>query len=56
MLARHLDDFVSAYNYNFGRPLKQLRGLTLRVHLQSPASEPERFTLNLLHHMPGLNT
>jgi hypothetical protein len=54
MLARHLDDFVSAYN--FGRPLKQLRGLTLRVHLQSPASKPERFTLNLLQHMPGLDT
>lgn len=54
-LERHLDDFVSAYN--FGRRLKTLKGLTPYEFIcQCWTSEPERFTLNPLHQMPGLNT
>jgi transposase InsO family protein len=54
-LRRHLDDFVNAYN--FGRRLKRLRGLTPYEFIcKAWASEPERFTLNPLHQMPGLNT
>jgi transposase InsO family protein len=54
-LERHLDDFVSAYN--FGRRLKTLKGLTPYEFIcQCWTSEPERFTLNPLHQTPGLNT
>ena len=54
-LERHLDDFVSAYN--FGRRLKSLKGLTPYEFIcQCWTSQPERFTLNPLHQMPGLNT
>jgi transposase len=54
-LRRHLDDFVSAYNY--GRRLKRLRGLTPYEFIcKAWATEPKRFTLNPLHQMPGLNT
>jgi transposase-like protein len=54
-LRRHLDDFVSAYN--FGRRLKRLRGLTPYEFIcKAWATEPKRFTLNPLHQMPGLNT
>jgi transposase InsO family protein len=54
-LARHLDDFVNAYN--FGRRLKTLKGLTPYEFIcQCWTSEPERFTLNPLHQTPGLNT
>jgi transposase InsO family protein len=53
-LARHLDDFVNAYN--FGRRLKTLKGLTPYEFIcQCWTSEPERFTLNPLHQTPGLN-
>src|ERR671939_51709 len=53
-LRQHLDDFVSAYN--FGRRLKTLRGLTPYEFIcKRWMSEPERFTLNPLHQMPGLN-
>ncbi|MGI4809707.1 MAG: IS481 family transposase [Janthinobacterium lividum] len=53
-LRRHLDDFVSAYN--FARRLKTLRGLTPYEFIcKSWTTEPERFTLNPLQQMPGLN-
>jgi transposase-like protein len=54
-LARHLDDFVSAYN--FGRRLKTLKGLTPYEFIcKRWTSEPERFRLDPIHQMPGLNT
>jgi transposase InsO family protein len=54
-LRRHLGDFVAAYN--FGRRLKTLKGLTPYEHIcKCWTSEPHRFNLNPIHHMPGLNT
>jgi len=51
----HLADFVSAYN--FGRRLKTLKGLTPYEYIcKIWTNEPERFRLNPLHQMPGLNT
>ena len=54
-LKAHLSDFIAAYN--FARRLKTLRGLTpyeaickLLIH------DPDRFTLDPIHQMPGLNT
>jgi len=42
--------------YNFGRRLKTLKGLTPYEFIcKCWASEPERFTINPAHHMPGLN-
>lgn len=53
-LRSHLTDFVNAYN--FGRRLKALKGLTpYEAICKSWTAEPERFTLNPLHQMPGLN-
>ena len=53
-LRRHLADFVLAYN--FGRRLKTLKGLTPYEHIcKCWTNEPERFTLNPIHQMPGLN-
>jgi transposase InsO family protein len=54
-LERHFGDFVSAYN--FGRRLKTLKGLTPYEFIcKCWTSEPKRFTINPIHHMPGLNT
>ena len=54
-LRRHLDNFVSAYN--FGRRLNTLKGLTpYEAICKAWTAEPKRFTLNPLHQMPGLNT
>ena len=54
-LRRHLNDFVDAYN--FGRRLKTLKGLTPYEFIcKCWTSEPERFNLNPLQQMPGLNT
>ncbi len=51
----HLTDFVAAYN--FGRRLKTLRGLTPYEFIcKCWTSEPERFILDPIHQMPGLNT
>lgn len=51
----HLADFVAAYN--FGRRLKTLRGLTPYEFIcKCWTSEPERFILDPIHQMPGLNT
>ena len=54
-LRRHLADFVDAYN--FARRLKTLKGLTPYEAICSAwTKQPERFTLNPLHQMPGLNS
>jgi len=54
-LRRHLDDFVAAYN--FGRQLKTLKGLTPYEFIcKARQTEPDRFILNPLDQMPGLNT
>jgi len=54
-LRQHLADFVAAYN--FGRRLKTLKGLTPFEYIcKSWTSQPERFILNPLQQMPGLNT
>jgi len=53
-LRQHLADFVSAYN--FARRLKTLRGLTPYEAICSAwTKQPDRFTLNPIHQMPGLN-
>lgn len=54
-LRRHLADFVMAYN--FGRRLKTLKGLSPFEYIRSLwLKEPDRFTLDPTHQMPGLNT
>jgi Integrase core domain len=54
-LIRHLDDFVAAYN--FARRLKTLNGLTpYEFVCKRWTIEPQRFSLNPLQQMPGLNT
>jgi transposase InsO family protein len=53
-LRRHLADFVSAYN--FARRLKTLKGLTPYEFIcKRWTSEPNRFIINPLQQMPGLN-
>ena len=43
--------------YNFARRLKMLSGLTPYEYTAKIwTSEPERFTVNPIHQMPGLNT
>src|SRR5918995_1760552 len=54
-LRTHLADFVAAYN--FGRRLKTLRGLTpYEFVCKTLTEQPQRFTINPLHQMPGLNS
>ena len=54
-LRHHLANFISAYN--FGRRLKTLKGLTPYEFIcKQWTLEPEKFTLNPIHQMPGLNT
>lgn len=54
-LRAHLSDFLDAYN--FARRLKTLSGLTPYEYIcKIWTSEPERFILNPIHQMPGLNT
>jgi transposase InsO family protein len=51
---QHLVDFITAYNY--ARRLKSLKGLTPYEYIcKSWTSQPERFKLNPLQKMPGLN-
>ena len=53
-LRAHLADFLAAYN--FGRRLKTLRGLTPYEHIcQAWTKQPDRFILDPIHQMPGLN-
>src|SRR3954451_8079072 len=54
-LRTHLADFVAAYN--FARRLKTLKGLTPYEFIcKQWTLEPERFRIDPLHQMPGLNT
>lgn len=54
-LCRHLVDFIDAYN--FARLLKTLKALTPYEFIcKKWTSEPERFKLDPIHQMPGLNT
>ena len=54
-LRSHLGDFPDAYNY--ARRLKTLSGLTPYEYIcKIWTSEPDRFILNPIHQMPGLNT
>ena len=54
-LRSHLSDFLDAYN--FARPLKTLSGLTPYEYIRKKrTSEPDRFILNPIRQMPGLNT
>ena len=54
-LRSHLADFLDAYN--FARRLKTLNGLTPYEYIcKIWTSEPDRFILNPIHQMPGLNT
>jgi transposase InsO family protein len=54
-LRQHLNDFINAYN--FARRLKTLKGLTPYEFIcRCWTNEPERFKLNPLHQMAGLNT
>ena len=54
-LRSHLDAFVAAYN--FARRLKTLKGLTPYEFIcKRWTIEPERFTVDPIHQMPGLNT
>ena len=54
-LRNHMANVISAYN--FGRRLKTLKGLTPYEFICKQSTiEPERFTLNPIHQMPGLNT
>jgi hypothetical protein len=54
-LRNHLDTFISAYK--FGRRLRTLEGLTPYEFIcKQWTIEPESFTLNPIHQMPGLNT
>ena len=54
-LRGHLADFLDAYNY--ARRLKTLTGLTPYEYIcKIWTSEPDRFILDPIHKMPGLNT
>jgi transposase InsO family protein len=54
-LETHLADFVAAYN--FGRRLKTLKGLTPYEFIcKIWTIEPDRFRLDPIHQMPGLNS
>ena len=53
-LRTHLTNFVSAYN--FARRLKTLKGLTpYEAICKAWTKQPERFMLDPIHQMPGLN-
>jgi len=54
-LRMHLADFIAAYN--FARRVKTLGGITPYEYIcKTRTSEPDRFILNPIHQMPGLNT
>ena len=54
-LSIHLADFFAAYN--FARRLKTPKGLTPYEYIcKIWTSEPERFIVNPVYQMPGLNT
>ena len=52
--SNHLADFVQAYD--FAKRLKTLKGLIpCEFICKAWTNQPERFTLNPLHQMPGLD-
>jgi hypothetical protein len=54
-LKAHLTDILRAYN--FTRRLKTLKGLTPFEYLCKTCTQnPDRFTLDPTHQMPGINT
>jgi hypothetical protein len=54
-LRSHLGDFLDAYSY--ARRLKTPSGLTPCEYIcKIWTSKPDRFILNQIHQMPGLNT
>jgi hypothetical protein len=54
-LRTHLTDFLAAFN--FARRLKTLSGLTPYEYIcKIWTSEPDRFILDLINQMTGLNT
>lgn len=54
-LPTHIADFMATYN--FARRLKTLGGITPYEYIcKIWPSEPDRFILNPIHQMPGLNT
>lgn len=54
-LRAHLGDFVTAYN--FAKRLKTLNGLTPYEFIcKTWTTEPQRFKLNPIHQIPGLNS
>jgi len=54
-LRTHLADFMAAYN--FARRLKTLSGLTPYEYIAKIwKSEPNRFIIDPIHQVPGLNT
>ncbi|PTR13838.1 integrase-like protein [Cereibacter azotoformans] len=54
-LRTHLADFLAAYN--FARRLKTLGGLTPYEYIcKIRTSDPDRFILDPIHQMPGLNS
>ena len=54
-LGAHLTDFIDAYN--FARRLKTLKGLTPYEYIcKCWTTEPQRFKLNPIHQIAGLNT
>jgi transposase InsO family protein len=54
-LSNHLNDFIAAYN--FAKRLKTLQGLTTYEYIcKCWQNDPNRFTLDPTHQMPGLNT
>ena len=54
-LRTHLADFLAAYN--FARRLKTLSGLTPDEYIcKIWTSEPDRFILDPMHQVSGLNT
>ena len=54
-LRQHLQAFIDAYN--FARRLKTLKGLTPYEYIcKCWTSQPDRFIINPIHQMPGLNT
>lgn len=53
-LETHLKDFINAYNY--ARRLKTLKGTPYEYICKLWTKEPDRFILNPLQQIPGLNT
>ena len=54
-LRAHLQSFVA--DYNFARRIKTLKGLIPYDFIcKQWTTEPDRFIINPIHQMPGLNT